>query len=745
MIVTCETTRIIHSNDNFQLVGCIPIGEYDNLVVHPTYHNFTVKDPSHRLIEHKRYTLDISELPPTKYGVSYVLNDIPSLSFQDPSDITDDMELELLYEIMSKTQAKNVHKAYPNFIRLVLENRMDEIDIGKVHNVADKRLRSYINKIYTKYNSFLLRARVKHYDLTELECSAIFSIYDSINECINALNKNPYYCLVSICGRSFRRADVAILSHDKGLKRSQERIEYMLDYAISQFENDGSTYVDAYRLGEYVYTLDADVVDMLKDVAMQSDIIHYDEDLNILQRQSTYEAELNIAKFFKEKSETQHVLEWDWDKYTEIKDGTLTEEQQQVLKLFCEHNVILLDAPSGTGKSSTMMALIQMIEDNGLTYIMMSPTGKAASRLAEQTGRSASTIHRAVFSNALFDKDVVIIDEASMLSVPLCKMIVDSELLDGARFVLIGDSAQIPSIGLGKIFKDLGGSNIIPKCTLTKCFRFDEGGASYISTLTRQGQFYMTNDQEHSDTFTIGKRKDYEFIKFNGDVNQIVDTYMNLIDNGAKPEEVIVLVPYNIGHYGATTINNLIQARLNPVGNDLSLNTKHNDINVAIHKNDLVMNIKNNYNAMSYQAYNDALWDDDSNVDDYGSAQVFNGQIGKVRDVINDTEVLHSKFLVAHIEGEDIMYTTGEANNLLLAYCSNPYKFQGSQCKYVINVVIGAHERAWNRQLLYTSQTRMTDKLIEIGDIDVIKQAVKTAGDDNRATRLMEFLTNDKA
>jgi exodeoxyribonuclease V alpha subunit len=112
-----------------------------------------------------------------------------------------------------------------------------------------------------------------------------------------------------------------------------------------------------------------------------------------------------------------------------------------------------------------------------------------------------------------------------------------------------------------------------------------------------------------------------------------------------------------------------------------------------------------------------------------------------VQNVINDTQVLHTKFLVAHIEGEDIIYTQGDINNLLLAYCSNPYKYQGSQCKYVINVVIGAHERAWNRNLLYTAQTRMTTKLIEIGDINVIREAIGQAGDDNRKTRLIEFLT----
>lgn len=146
-----------------------------------------------------------------------------------------------------------------------------------------------------------------------------------------------------------------------------------------------------------------------------------------------------------------------------------------------------------------------MIEDHGMTYQMMSPTGKAASRLSDQTGRPASTIHRALLGETLYDKDVLIIDEASMLSVPLLDSVISSELLSNVRFLFVGDSSQIPSIGLGRVFKDMGESGIVPTCTLTKCFRFEEGGASYISTLTRQGKFYMTEEQQEMDRFTLGK------------------------------------------------------------------------------------------------------------------------------------------------------------------------------------------------------------------------------------------------
>ena len=743
MRVTCFTDRIIHSNENFQLVGCMPIGDYDNsLVLNSRYHNFTVKDTNHRLNERRQYTIDITELPPTKWGIQYLLEDIPSLSFDSIDAITDDLEFDLLCEIMNDQQANYVHKAYPNFVRLVLMGKSDEIDVKNIYNVSHKRLAQYVRKIDKHYNTFLLHAKSKHYNLSSQECRMLLSYFDTVNDCVEEMSTNPYYCLIDICGRSFRQADTEILNHDISFRYSDIRIEYMIDYAIQRFEMDGSTYVDAIRLGDYLITLDNDpaVMERVVHVSDKSERIHYEPQRNILQRQSTYEDEMKIASFFNLLLENDITLDWDWTKYTKIKDGELTDEQKQLLKTFCEHRIVMLDAPSGTGKTSSLMALLDMIEDNGLTYKMMSPTGKAASRLSEQTGRPASTIHRAVLSGTLEDIDVIIIDESSMLSITLLTMVIMNDLYSDVRFVLVGDSAQIPSIGLGRVFKDMGESGRIPKITLTKCFRFDEGGASYISTLTRQGQYYLTEEQEKMERFTIGEKSDYEFIRFNGDVNQIVDVYMNLVNNDVNPKDIMLLIPYNIGAYGATKLNNLIQERLNPVDNDIFLKTKHNDTDVLIHKGDLVMNVKNNYNAVTLQDYEDIAWDDSFGLEDAHHTSVFNGQTGVVTKVVKQADIVNGKMLVANIEDEDIIYTQAEANNLLLAYASNPFKFQGSQCKYIINVIIKPHSRMWSRNLLYTAQTRMTEKLIEIGDIDVIKEAVETAGDDNRNTRLKEFI-----
>ena len=288
----------------------------------------------------------------------------------------------------------------------------------------------------------------------------------------------------------------------------------------------------------------------------------------------------------------------------------------------------------------------------------------------------------------------------------------------------------------------MGRSGMIPKYTLTKCFRFEEGGASYVSALTRQGKMYLTKEQvEDGKPITMGEKGDYTFIPFNGDIEQIVDVYMCLVEDGISPKDIMLLVPYNIGAYGTIKLNNLIQAEINPLGrSDIEMKTKHNDATVLIHKGDLVMNVKNNYNAVTLDGYEEIAWDDSFSLDDAKKSAVYNGQVGKVIDARKESGVVNGNMLVVDIEGENFIYTTKDINNLHLSYSSNPYKFQGSQCRYIINVIIGAHERVWNRQLLYTSQTRMTDRLIEIGDPNVIREAISRTGDDNRNTRLYEFL-----
>ena len=386
------------------------------------------------------------------------------------------------------------------------------------------------------------------------------------------------------------------------------------------------------------------------------------------------------------------------------------------------------------GKTSAMNAVLQMIEFYGKTYTCVSFTGRAAKRLSEQTNRPASTIHKACL-NGEINTDFLVIDEASMLSIDLMCMLINAVNSNPTiKILMIGDVSQIPSISLGRVMKDIIESNKVPVCTLTKCFRFDQGGMSMISTLCRQGKFYLNSDE---DEIVMGTNKDYKFVKFNGQIEQIIDEYAKLINKGIKKENISILSPLNIKEFGAFNINSYIQAYINPpLPNEENITIKNNGRDIIFRKGDLVMNTKNNYEALTLAGFNEMKESSILTKEDVSHTAIFNGETGKVLSI--EDGYMQIQF------GENIIvFDKFDAHRLLLAYASNPFKMQGSQNEWVIVLTLNCHKHMLNRQLQYTSLTRASKGVIEIGEQDAIRDCVDTLGDDDRSTWLLDLLNKD--
>lgn len=734
MELKIQVVRCIGKYPNKQILGCLPL-EHQGKIILNKYGNFTLIDNTLALSENKTYTVEIKEID-SKYGKQYQLISVPSFSMESIDDITDEMELELLSEITTGAIIDSIHNAYPNYLRLILQGRQDEIDLNKIKGVKDYRHNLYCRLINEKFKYYHILDKNKQYKLELKDCKSLSSIYPTVEEINEHLQANPYYCLAYICRWNFLKADKIIMECREDLVNSDIRAEFAMMYLLQQNEYNGHTYIDARELGSQMLGFGKEVVGKLKSVAIESDLIHYDKDKNTLALSDTYLAECTIAEFVKNKVATSTKLDWDWQKFKEIKDGVMTDEQQNVLKMFCENSLLVLDSMSGSGKSSVVKGVLDMCDEYNFTYCNLAFTGKASSRLKEQINRPTSTIHRKTLGGEIWE-DVLIIDEYSMLSLDLLMMVIKSITNDDIRVLFVGDSLQIPNLGLGTFAKDVLSIDYIPKCELTHCFRFADGGASCVSALTRSGEFYLTDEQCEQNHIVLGKNKDYEFRKWNGDITQVIDIYMELIDKGVKPQDICVLTPMNKYEYGATNINNLIQAEINPPKpKDVIMKSKHNDIDVALRVNDLVMNIKNDYNAINADAYEIMEWEDGVSEEDLPTTSIFNGQIGKVLSIDN-------KVLKAQIDDEIIVFNKTKCYNLLLSYSTNPFKFQGSSAKYIINLVIPQHTKMLNRQLLYTAQTRQEVKLIEIGDIGAIKNSIQTLGGKDKRSLLKELLTKE--
>ena len=330
--VKAKVIREIYHNDNFYILALSPMKIYDNLEI-TQYGTFTCKGELSMLTVGQEYDLVIEPISNDKYGTCYKVVDVPSLKVED---LSDDDELEILKTITTNSQADYVHKAYPNFIRLILNGEEDKIDIKNIYNVGETRLKVYKRLINEKFRYYYLMKQTKEYKISMSDCKLLLSKYKTIEECVKKINNTPYFILMEVLGRTFENIDKMILDIQPDLKVSKQRCEALIIGVLRRNEVDGSTRLYANDLFYYIKEeYDAkELLPMLKDVAVESDLIYYDEKTKDLSIMSTYLAECKIADFVKSKIQNSKKLDIDYTKYKNINNFTMSDSQLNALKVF---------------------------------------------------------------------------------------------------------------------------------------------------------------------------------------------------------------------------------------------------------------------------------------------------------------------------------------------------------------------------------------------------------------------------
>lgn len=736
--VKARVVKEIYHNDNFYILALSPMQENKDLAI-SQYGTFTCKGELSMLTVGQDYELVLEEINNDKYGISYKVIDVPSLNVDD---LTDDDEMQILRQITTDSQAEYVHKAYPNFIRLIINGEEDKIDINKIYNVGVTRLNIYKRLINEKFRYYYLMKQTQPYKISMSDCKLLLNKYRTIEECVYRIESEPYYTLMEILGRTFEHIDKMILDVQPDLKVSEKRCEALIIGVLRRNEIDGSTRLYANDLFYYIKEeYDAkELLPMLKDVAVKSDLIYFDEETKDLSIMSTYLAECRIAEFVKEKIRNSKKLNIDYTKYKNIDDFTMSDMQLNALKVFCESNVSILSGTAGVGKTASVKGLISLMEDNNLTYTLLSPTGKAARVLSESTGRKAYTIHKRCFSGDI-DTDVIIVDECGMVSLDVFCMLLTSISNTNARIVFVGDPAQLSSIGLSKIFDDLIKSSVVPMTMLTEVFRYKSDGSLFVATNVRQGKNFF-NDKEFvkydDSTLEYSVNDNYRFILTDDILNRTVTEYKKLLQKGIKKENILVLSPFNVGLFGTYAINNEIQEMVNPAKPNEKVQTRNiSKTKIVFRTGDLVINTKNDYEAVKADNYYQCAEIEGASVSDYNDyATVVNGQTGVIRDVVDDGLIIQFD--------EDLIYVDkSKLNQLLLGYAISVHKSQGSTTDYSINIVSNAHKKMLTRGLLYVATTRCKKAHIDIGDINAFKYALTVDDNDLRQTWLLDLLTKN--
>lgn len=527
--------------------------------------------------------------------------------------------------------------------------------------------------------------------------------YETPQEFEEEVYKNTYFMLICYLEKSFKLADELALQIKPELKESVERCIWVCRELIHKHESEGNTKMNASSLARALHSSYSELMPFILQ-AVENPIFYYDKENKFLALKSTWENECRIANVIKQKLKNPIDSEMEWQKYSEVDGMKLTEEQLSLLESINKNNIVMLNGSAGTGKSQTTKALIKMLDDNCYSYTLLAPTGIAAKRLRQATGRQASTIHMHLACHRSVG-DFLIIDECSMIGVNLLGCLFNF-IPDYTKIVLICDEAQLASISCGNIVQDIIDSGVMPIVNLTKVFRYGIGGIATVATDVRTGKNLSENMNF----------EDYKFIPISSNpINDILSIYEKEIKN-YSPEDIMILSPFNVRNSGTYAINSALQNKYNT--NPTFLTYKKQGFDIEFKIGDRIVNTENNYHMTS----------------DYGDElAVMNGDIGTIID--NDGYNTTVKFDngIAYLENND-MY------KMLLATAVSVHKSQGNQAKCVIVVIDKSHGFFLNRNIEYVAMSRAQEKLIVLGDIDTINNALSIQQEKSRETYLKNML-----
>ena len=462
-----------------------------------------------------------------------------------------------------------------------------------------------------------------------------------------------------------------------------------------------------------------------------NDVI-FDRELLSVCKKETYETEKYIAERIKEGLQIHTKWECDCSKFQELDGFKLTENQCKTSQYMCENNIVLLVGYGGSGKSSSTQAFVNMLNAYNKRHLLLAPTGRAAKVLSGFTNENAMTIHRGLMYMPPADwgfneenklpYDVVIVDEFSMVDIFLFRKLLEAIDFEKTKLLLIGDDAQIPSVGAGNELYDLLKCEDIPTITLDKVFRYGKGGLSTVATDTRTGTEYL--DKTKTGMQVFGEDQSYIFMPILQDklVGYTVKLYQTLLSKGYSVDDIAVLSCYNVGDYGTVALNKKIQ---NAVNSNPKAKITFGDTEFRL--NDIVMNYANDYKAIIYN---------EEYIDDKNTTFIANGESGRVVKILKDA-------MVVDYDGTFIYIPKSSMKNIRLAYAISTHKSQGGQFKVVVLITPKAHTFMLNSNLLYVGESRAKEKCYHLGEIRTVNNALKKKENFDRKTMLQTFLKGE--
>lgn len=611
-------------------------------------------------------------------------------------------------------------------------------DLLKVKGLNDEKIENlnvFFNEEYERWNVINF--------LTDFGISIVMAgkIYQNLGaDTIDIVKDNPYSLLMFVKTLDFKQVDE--IGKNLGvLPESEERIDSGIIYSLNTATEFGHTCLKEEALIEYA----SKVLDVSED-NIQNGIIRLEikekiyrqtiEENEYIFRKSYYLAEQNIASYIVNKSKIKSNKKDDYYTYIEeiSKENNieLSEEQKEAISVSLKNDLTIITGGPGTGKTTIIKCIIQILERLNKKYVLCAPTGRAAKRITETTNREARTIHRLLEITKLdnsdidslynlevktIDEEFVIVDESSMIDTIMMNNLIKA-LNKKTKVIFVGDVDQLPSVGPGNVLKDIILSRIINTVYLKQIYRQSAKSDIILNAHRVNEGKYPEFKNNNTDMYFIPTNSIENTIS---EISSLVAYRLETYADFDKLKDLQILTPMKKTALGTIQLNTMLQELLNPK----SISKDEKNVGDRIFRvGDKVMQVQNNY---------------DKRFDVKGEAKqniegVYNGDIGYIKRIDNENKEL----TVLFDDIREISYDFDELEELELAYATTVHKSQGSEFDYVILPLYTGYPKLFTRNLLYTAMTRAKKMLVIVGSKKIIDFMVDNIDSKNRMTGLKQ-------
>ncbi|TPE22130.1 ATP-dependent RecD-like DNA helicase [Clostridium perfringens] len=630
----------------------------------------------------------------------------------------------------------------------ILDNNIERLK--EIEGIGKKKLETIIESYREQRELKNITIFLQTHGLSVNQCLKIYKKYGASS--VDTVKNNPYILCDEISGIGFKTSDK--IARSLGIEiDSPFRIQSGIRYVINEFCANGHTFMPKDELikeASNVLTVSGDIIEEnIKNAALDRKIK--------LEKVNDKEGVFTIPNYYCELGITNRILTLAISNFQDISvdvdhlilqfekknNITFAESQKDAIISAFQNGIEIITGGPGTGKTTIIKCIIEIFETCGLKVLLGAPTGRAAKRMSESTGKEATTIHR-MLDMGVFEKeesvfvtnaeehsleaDVVIIDEASMIDITLMNALLKS-IKVGTRLIIVGDVDQLPSVGAGNVLNDFIESGFTKVVRLKEIFR--QGKESMIvvnAHKINKGEMPKLNE----------KGTDFFFIR--NDIQEgILNTIIDLINtrlpkfnsNLDKLKSIQVLVPMKKGVLGVTNLNEKIQNVLNPKA---PYKKEKEFRSMIFREGDKVMQIKNNYSLK---------WNRIAGKGEHEGSGVFNGDMGFIENI----DLEGKKLSIIFDDERRVIYDFMYLDELDLAYAITIHKSQGSEFPVVIIPAYMGAPLLMNRNLLYTGITRAKEMVVVVG----IPKALKYMVDNTRSMerysslnwRIKEVISNE--